>query len=401
MVDQTKRIVRLSGDKFEVIIKMKCINVLVTMIAVMMLSTSSGCLQEKKDDAITPIEPTNQNLNYSSLADSLQNATYSSFLSSDGKYFMQDNAGNTKFHYWWNAHALDMLVDAYVRTKEGKYAQRMKALVSGVKDTNKGTHIIDYYDDMEWLALASLRAYEATQDVEYLNVTKLLWTDIKTGLNGNQGGGIAWRKEQLDYKNTPANAPAIIIACRLYKLESDGQNLELAKSLYSWLKNTLVDPATGLAWDGINRNKDGQIDKWMFTYNQGTLIGAAFELFNVTREQSYLNDAIRAADNVVNDVQFFPGGVMKEEGTGDGGLFKASLVRYLTLLSNSASIGSTRRGKYQSVILFNAKTLADKGIKRPTMLVGPDWTKRPASSTELSSQMSGVMLIEAAASIDK
>lgn len=376
-------------------------NTLITIIAVVALTASGGCLQEKKDEAIIPVKPTNVNVDYNALADSLQDATYSAFLSSDGKYFKQDNAGNTHFHYWWNAHALDILVDTYLRTNQDKYQQRMKTLVAGIKDTNKGSHIIDYYDDMEWLALSSLRAYDATQDEEYLNLAKLLWTDIKTGLNSNQGGGIAWRKEQLDYKNTPANAPAIILACRLYKLESDVQNLELAKSLYSWLKSTLVDPSTGLAWDGINRNKDGQIDKWMFTYNQGTLIGAALELFNVTNEQAYLNDATRAADYVINDVQFFPAGIMKEEGTGDGGLFKGILVRYLTLLSKSGSVASAKRDKYKSVLVFNAQTLVEKGIKRPAMLIGPNWTKKPGTSTELSSQMSGVMLVEAIASINK
>jgi hypothetical protein len=52
------------------------------------------------------------------------------------------------------------------------------------------------------------------------------------------------------------------------------------------------------------------------------------------------------------------------------------------------------------VINFNAKTLFDKGIKRPAMLIGPNWTQRPGSSTDLSAQLSGLMLIEAVASYE-
>jgi predicted alpha-1,6-mannanase (GH76 family) len=130
--------------------------------------------------------------------------------------------------------------------------------------------------------LSTLRAYEATNDPDYLAAAGTLWTDIKTGVNDNQGGGIAWRKSQLDYKNTPANAPAIIFAARLYRLQKNEADLTLAKELYTWLKATLVDPSSGIVWDGINGNHDGQISKNKFTYNQGTFIGAALELYNAT-----------------------------------------------------------------------------------------------------------------------
>ncbi len=367
--------------------------------ALVTLSTMvSGCLQEKEDVGVGPGTTPPKTYNYIALADSLQNSLYTTFVSSNGKYFIQNNGGNTNFNYWWNAHGLDVYVDAYIRTQDAKYKTRMTALVNGIKDTNGGTFLNDYYDDMEWLALASLRAYDATGDVAFLDLTKLLWNDIKTGLNENQGGGIAWRKSQLDYKNTPANAPAIILASRLYRLEKNGADLQIAKDIYSWLKATLVDPATGLAWDGINRQQNGQIDTWMFTYNQGVWMGAGLELYKATNEQTYLNDAIKAADYLSNDVQFLPGGVMKEEGNGDGGLFKGVLVRYLTLLSKDINIPKVKREKYSNVIKFNAKTLFDKGIKRPTLIIGPNWNQMPGTTTDFSTQISGIMLIEAMAS---
>ena len=57
------------------------------------------------------------------------------------------------------------------------------------------------------------------------------------------------------------------------------RDLEWARRIFEWQRQTLVDPETGLVWDGINRQGDGRIDKdWKFTYCQGVYIGAAVEL---------------------------------------------------------------------------------------------------------------------------
>lgn len=338
---------------------------------------------------------------WSALADSLQETSYKHFLSQDKKYFTQDNAGENKFHYWWNAHALDVLVDAYNRTKDKEYISKMKNLVKGIKESNGNTYSNDFYDDMEWLALSSLRAYHATKDREFLDVTNTLWTDIKTGLNDTMGGGLAWRKSQRYYKNTPANAPAIILASRLYKLNKNEEDLQLAKTLYTWLKKTLVNPTTGFVLDGINRENNGQIDHWKLTYNQGIFIGAGLELYELTKDKTYLNDAIKTADYVLSDPEFVPGGILKTEGKGDGGLFKGILIRYLALLSQERDVPMEKRDTYAKFITSNAKTLAEKGIKRPEMLVGNYWGTLSEDKTDYSTQLSGIMLIEAAYRIEK
>ncbi|HYG37350.1 MAG TPA: glycoside hydrolase family 76 protein [Cytophagales bacterium] len=361
---------------------------------------STGVFSQKKSKSKTKKEVSSER-NWAALADSLQEASYNTYLSSDKKYYIQDNAGETKFHYWWNAHALDVLVDGYNRTKDETYKTKMKDLVKGIKESNGGTYSNDFYDDMEWLALSSLRAYHATKDPEFLEVTNYLWKDIKTAQNDTMGGGLAWRKSQTYYKNTPANAPAIILAARLYKLNKNEADLKLAKELYSWLKKTLVNPETGFVMDGINREKNGKIDHWKLTYNQGVYIGAAHELYKLTGDKTYLNDAIKTADYVINDPEFVPEGILKSEGGGDGGLFKGILIRYLTLFSQEKDVPKENRDNYRKFINHNAKTLAEKGIKRPEMLVSNKWSKQPEQKTDYSTQLSGIMLIEAAHSLDK
>lgn len=376
----------------------------IVMTSFLLVGTMVSCLREKEDNEIFPPDD-NANPTYTwvETADSLQEATYQTFISGDGKYFVQNNAGNTGFNYWWNAHALDVLVDGYLRTDNATYRQRMENLLAGIKAKNGGAFPNDYYDDMGWLALSSLRAYDATDNATFHDAATLLWDDIKGGWNTNQGGGIAWRKSQLDYKNTPANGPAVILAARLYRLDHDAEDLTWATDIYDWLKSTLVDPTTGLVWDGVNREGNGQIDKnWKFTYNQGLFIGAALELYKTTGELGYLNDAVKTADFVLNDIDLSPGGVLKGEGKGDAGLFKGILVRYLSLLVQESGLPAAKRTAYQQFLRFNAETLYSKGILRPAMLIDASWTQKPAqgAAIDCTTQLSGLMLAEIAADLE-
>lgn len=97
---------------------------------------------------------------YGPVAETLQSTTHNSFISSNGNYYKQNNTDNSNFNYWWNAHRVDVLADGYLRTRSDVYKQRMKTLLRGIKTTNGNTYINHFYDDMEWLAISSLRAYE-------------------------------------------------------------------------------------------------------------------------------------------------------------------------------------------------------------------------------------------------
>jgi predicted alpha-1,6-mannanase (GH76 family) len=290
---------------------------------------------------------------------------------------------------------LDVLLDGYLRTKDPQYTLRMKALLSGIKTSNGGAYPNEFYDDMGWLANASLRTYNVNNDADYLSAAQTLYAEIKGSYNTTAGGGIAWQRSQLYYKNIPSTGNATILAARFYELNGNASDLTLAKSLYTWMKTNLVTPA-GVVYDGTNRNQDGQIDYWDFTYNQGLFIGSAVELYNCTKDAAYLQDAVLVANNLVADPNLTSNGILKNEGQGDGGLFKGVAVRYLTGLIELTDLDGTNRTKYASFLQRNAQTLYYKGIARPSLMISPDWSIPPSASTDLTAQLSGVIMIEAA-----
>jgi len=336
--------------------------------------------------------------NYGVPADRLQASAVSRFLSPDGLYYLQNNGGNAGFNYWWMAHGIDAFIDGYQRTRDAAYLTRAKNLLHGIQRENGGGYFNAYYDDMEWLALACLRAYAITGDTEYVSVSQSLWAQIKTGVSS---GLFSWSTNcQPNCKNTIGNTPAIILGARLYGLglvpDADRALIETA---YANVKASLVDPATGAVWDGKDLST-GSVNKATYSYNQGMFIGAALALYKLSGNATYTADAKQTADwattaFTVNGLVF-----AGKEGGGDGGLFKGILIRYLALFAREGNLADADRSRYIRVIKDNANLLHATGIQRPELLVGPDWSTPPGTVTDFSSQLSGIFLEEAAAVVD-
>ena len=366
-------------------------NILLFSFSILLLS-SCGKINDEPIDT-----PEESPVNWTAAADSSSQSLANGFWNSGSSYFNYNNSGNTDFHYWPQAHGLDVLIDAYDRTGNSLYKNEMNQWFIGVKIKNGNTFYNNFYDDMEWNALAMLRAYNSTKDEKFKTATLDVWANIQTGWNSTMDGGIAWKKDQLYYKNTPANAPACILAARLYKQFNGTSDLEWAKKIYSWMKDHLYEAGTGFVYDGINRENTGAKDNWKFTYNQGTFIGAALELYNITGEKVYLNDAIKAADYALNNNVKSNDRILQSEGTGDGGLFKGIFVRYFTQLILCPELEAGTRTRYVRFMEHNATTLWNEGTYKQSVLFGSYWKTKPSAETGLTEQLSGCMLMEAMA----
>lgn len=294
--------------------------------------------------------------------------------------------------YWWHAHALDVLLDGYARTGDEKYRRRFWLEYEGTFRKNGNTYLHNWYDDMEWMTLALLRAWDMTKDVKLKEQIFLIWEDIKTAWNNTCSGGMAWKKDQTDYKNTPANAPAAMIAFRLYQRFKNPEDLEWGRKIFEWNKEYLMDKETCFIWDGMNRLGDGEIDKdWKFTYCQGVMMGAALEYYRITADAEYLTLAVRIAERAVEELADEEG-IFPYEGPDDCGLFRGIFFRNLYDLAMEAPENQTLSRTLEN----NAECIQSNALNKEN-LAGGDWKKPSSGTIDLAQHLSAVMVLEMAA----
>ncbi len=298
------------------------------------------------------------------------------------------------FNYWWLAHLIDVRLDAYLRTGDQRSLKAAIATCRNIKERNGGSLFNDYFDDMLWYALAILRLHRATGDAAYRDDAAAIWRHvIEHGWNDHVGPSLAWRKQQLDYKNTPANGPLVILSCRLAELADDQPYLDYARQAFDWLTETLVDPVTGFVEDGINRQQDGRIDtQWRFSYNQGLYVGAAVELGRTVDDPDELiKQAIRTAATAIDELA--PDGVFPDEGDGDGGLFKGVYYRYLGMLLDRLDPQSAAGAELRGFVIDSTDALIES-TEGCTRLAGNDWRTPRSGKLKYSTQLSAIMALE-------
>lgn len=307
------------------------------------------------------------------------------------------------FNYWWLAHLIDCRLDAYRRSGDMMRLNQAKETWRNIVDRNHDSLFNDYFDDMLWFALATLRMWDATGEEEYRDAAIAIWNHvIEYGWNGTMGESLAWRKQQLYYKNTPANGPLAILGARLHRITGESHYLHYAQTAFDWITRTLHSD-DGFIGDGINRLNDGKTDdQWRFTYNQGLYAGAAVELSRETGDATLLESAMTTALAAIDALS--DGTSFQDEGEGgDEGLFKGVYYRYIGLLIDEvdalSSPGTTLTDGREQLVGFirrstdamwrNAVTLPAGAV-----LVGNDWSTQPDERIYYSTMLSAVMAAE-------
>jgi predicted alpha-1,6-mannanase (GH76 family) len=300
------------------------------------------------------------------------------------------------WHYWWQAHLLDCLVDAQRRDPSDRRAKLIGAAVRGVRLRNLGSWTNRYFDDVAWLGLALQRAGGLARSHHALAA---IAEQLHDGWTEGGGGGIWWRRGDV-VKNAPANGPAAILLARA------GQS-GFAAALTDWITETLVDPDTGLVRDGIRVGPDGgiaEVDKRIFTYCQGVYLGACVELADRDGHIRWSDQAVALVDSVTRHLARSDG-VLPGCGGGDGGLFAGILARYL---ADAALRRPELTAAASRMVLASADAAwSGRAEVRGGPVFSADWL-RPAAEprkgtaeADLSVQLSGWMLLEAAATVQR
>lgn len=150
-----------------------------------------------------------------------------------------------------------------------------------------------FYDDNQWIAIACLDAYNRTKKERYLAIAKEIYRFMMTGFDSLSGGGLYWKEDAKNSKNTCSNGPGIIVALELYKITRQQNYLDTALLLYHWVNAHLQAPDR-LYYDNI-KIPSLKIDSAIYTYNTGTMLQSNVLLFSITKNKKYLKEAQRIA----------------------------------------------------------------------------------------------------------
>lgn len=314
------------------------------------------------------------------------------------------------WHYWWQAHYLDCLVDAGRREwrQEPSAVPASLATASRLLGTIRLRNFLrftnSYFDDMAWLALAAERTARLGAEVGVdlptaRRAVGILGTRLVSAHTPELGGGVYWNTKR-DFKNTPATAPAALFFARTGR-RSD------AESLVEWLVEKLLDPDQGLFLDGLRIGRAGVVvERAVYTYNQGPVLGALLELGgseNLERAAALVG----AVDRHLT-VDTSGGRALITHGGGDGGLFTGILVRYLAETADDDRLAPAARATARQLVLDTADAFwsgrSGQSLQPQLSTVFSGSTSQPAadvyprgSCVELSTQLQAWMTLEAAA----
>ena len=146
------------------------------------------------------------------------------------------------WHYWWQAHLLDCLVDAQLRRpgRGGPPRSPRSPAASGCATAAPGPTASTTTSPGSASPSNGRARWRGGRPTGAGAVSGRLHARVDRGRRGRHLVAAA----ADDFKNAPANGPAAILLAR------EGQ-LEFAAAITDWMAETLVDPATGLIRDGV------------------------------------------------------------------------------------------------------------------------------------------------------
>ncbi len=150
-----------------------------------------------------------------------------------------------------------------------------------------------YYDDNAWVGIELMRRYKVVRTPALLGSAEGIMAFEMAGWQAEpeQGcpGGIPFSNaiENTD-RNTVTDGPTAELAIQLYRMTGQAAYLGFAEMLYEWVRRCLEQPES-LYQDHVNRQ--GVVEGSLWSYNQGSMIGAGTLLYQVTRNSAYLAEA--------------------------------------------------------------------------------------------------------------
>ena len=356
---------------------------------------------------------------YETKADSMTNAFIESFMIKSKGIFnisYQDYAFNA---YWQQAPAIDVIIYAYQRHKgintqlANKYLNYIKlwyknkannyagaaAKTNTTPNTSTDYKMFEngFTDDMCWITLSLLHIGEATGTAAYSTVARQVFDNyiIKRATEDEATGGI-WLPQEAKEGSGPGactQAPAILIAAKLYQKYGTEKYLNYAEKLYAYAAKKIA-------------YSDGRVGEPPLTYTQGTFGEACRILYHVTDESTTIKNKYKTLAYTYINYAFTSSrctngqNILRHEGTdGNQSIFKAVLIPYAVNYVLDDDMPSTNRLNLCKLIQKNTTTMwKNLNISRyPLVFCNYDWTKPYTgedSEASMGAMCSGSSLME-------
>jgi glycosyl hydrolase family 76 len=263
-------------------------------------------------DAVNPVDAQRAVATYQALQDNLYLPEYRLYRPSDS---------TQKFGYLWD------FVNPWAATNDmaaipgigGRYHSDMQARNQGVMDyydTQEtspagqpqppafasgvlrpvNSHQPTYYDDNAWVGLNFMQEYDLTGQQTDLTRAEGIFQFVVNGWDTRTTvacpGGVFWEDVANSTRNTISNAPNAQVGLEIYQATHDPYYLTWATRMYDWVRGCLMN-SNGMYDDHLGDS--GSVNTALWSYNQGTMIGAGTLLYEITGDQNYLQQAEQTA----------------------------------------------------------------------------------------------------------
>ncbi|ONI74005.1 hypothetical protein BWI15_11520 [Kribbella sp. ALI-6-A] len=162
-----------------------------------------------------------------------------------------------------------------------------------------GTRGDPFYDDNAVIGLEFVRRYRLSGDREMLRLAARVFDFVvkawDTDPNRPVPGGMHWVDASWNPYRGAANVTSLAseLAAHLYEATGDQRYLDWARRTYNWVREAL-SRGPGLYANGIRL--DDTVEETLWTYNSGSMIGAAALLYRSTKDKAHLSRATQDAE---------------------------------------------------------------------------------------------------------
>lgn len=164
-----------------------------------------------------------------------------------------------------------------------------------------GTSGDAYYDDNDLVGLNDVLQYQHTQQRAYLQSAQSIFEFETHGWDTDTTracpGGLHWVDANWnDISAANVTGLSAQLAAHLYEITREPSYLAWALRLYDW-NSRCLQQSPGLYWNDMAYS--GSIDKTLWIYNSGAMIGAMTVLYRATHDPRYLSNAVSDAQGAI------------------------------------------------------------------------------------------------------